>query len=419
MRSNLPLSWNDLKRMRNILSALIHIGVKPNDPIFDRRLKIAVNVLVVNAVLSIGIVSIIHLMFQREMSNLYILIALPLFSIAGIINAKGYVMTAITYVFTISNILLTVFSIRLGEMSLTHVHFILLIIGIALLYQYRKSTFYFYFNLAFTLICVVFVLLSFQFGWFSWFLDRTLNPDLSRHLNYIMLIVISLVFTFTVVYTYYQQQVSVLQSLQEQRILLAEVNHRVKNNMAVIIGLLNLKRNNSNNDNTRQDLEDVKARVMSMALVHDRMYSDGNASAVDMDGYVEDLVKEISHSFNLFNKVKYEVSVEKLSIEVSIAIPLGLILNEIITNAMKHAFSNTPNPTIYIEIKRKEGDFLQVTIRDNGSGLKEMQKSNDRLGMVLIEALIEQLGGAHHFSEDNGLRFDLAFSVSPLSHRRI
>ena len=419
MRSNLPLSWNDLKRMRNILRALIHIGVKPNDPIFDRRLKIAVNVLLLNAVLSIGSVSIIHLIFQREMSNLYILISLPLFLLAGFINAKGYVMTAITYIFCMSNILLTIFSIRLGELSLTHVHFILLIIGIALLYQYRKSTFYFYFNLAFTLICVVFVLLSFQFAWFSWFLDRSLNPNLSRHLNYIMLFVVSLVFTFTVVYTYYQQQTSLLLSLQEQKILLAEVNHRVKNNMAVIIGLLNLKRNISENKETQQDLEDVKARVMSMSLVHDRMYSDGNASAVDMDGYVEDLVKEISNSFNPFNKVKFEILVEKLTIEVSIAIPLSLILNEIITNAMKHAFNHTSAPKIYIEIKRKDGDLLQVTIRDNGSGLQDMQKSSDRMGMVLIEALTEQLGGTQKFSEDNGLRFDLVFSVSPLTQRRI
>lgn len=405
--------------MGNLLKTLIHAGVKPNDAVFDRRLKIAVNVLVVNAVISIGAVSIIHLIFNREMSNLYILIALPLFSLAGVINAKGYVMTAITYVFCVSNILLTVFSIRLGELSLTHVHFILLIIGIALLYQYRKSTFYFYFNLIFTLICVVFVMFSFQFGWFSQFLDHTLNPDLSRHLNYIMLIVVSLVFTFTVVYTYYQQQASILQSLQEQKILLAEVNHRVKNNMAVIIGLLNMKRNISNNIETQKDLDDVKARVMSMSLVHDRMYSDGNASAVDMDGYVEDLVKEISHSFNLFNKVKFDVSVEKLTIEVSIAIPLGLILNEIITNAMKHAFKDTANPMIYIEIKRKEGDLLHVTVRDNGSGLQEMQKSTDRMGMVLIEALTEQLGGVHEFTEDNGLRFELSFSVSPLTQRRI
>lgn len=410
---------NDLKRMRNLLRTLIHAGVKPVDAVFDRRLKIAVNILVVNAVISISAVSILHLIFNREMSNLYILIALPLFALAGIINAKGYVMTAITYVFCISNLLLTVFSIRLGELSLTHVHFILLIIGIALLYQYRKSTFYFYFNLIFTLICVIFVLLSFQFGWFSWFFDHTLNPDLSRHLNYIMLIVVSLVFTFTVVYTYYQQQASVLQSLQEQKILLAEVNHRVKNNMAVIIGLLNLKRNTSNNIETQKDLEDVKARVMSMALVHDRMYSEGNANAVDMDGYVGDLVKEISHSFNLFSKVKFDVTVEKLTIDVSIAIPLGLILNEIITNAMKHAFSNTAFPKIYIEIIRMEGDLLKVTVRDNGGGIQEMQKSNDRMGMVLIDALSEQLNGTHQFSEDNGLRFDLIFSVSPLTQRRI
>ena len=405
--------------MRNLFRSLIQAGVKPYDAVFDRRLKIAVNVLVANAVLSISAVSIIHLIFQREISNLYILIALPLFLLAGIINAKGYVMTAITYVFCMSNILLLVFSIRLGEMSLTHVHFILLIIGIALLYQYRKSTFYFYFNLTFTLICVVFVLLSFQFGWFSWFLDHSLNPDLSRHLNYIMLIVVSLVFTFTVVYTYYQQQVSVLQSLQEQKVLLAEVNHRVKNNMAVIIGLLNLKRNISKNTETQKDLEEVKARVMSMALVHDRMYSDGNASAVDMDGYVEDLVKEISHSFNLFNKVKFDVSVEKLKIVVSVAIPLGLILNEIITNAMKHAFENTVKPKIYIEIKRKDGDMLHVMIRDNGRGFHEMPKSNDSMGMVLIEALTEQLNGTHKFSEENGLRFDLLFSFSPTTQRRI
>lgn len=210
-----------------------------------------------------------------------------------------------------------------------------------------------------------------------------------------------------------------MQSLQEQKILLAEVNHRVKNNMAIIIGLLNMKRNNTQNDETRQDMEDVKARVMSMALVHDRMYSDGNASAVDMDGYVDDLVKEISHSFNLSNKVKFVISVEKLTIDVSVAIPLGLIINELITNAMKHAFKQTLEPIIFIQIVRMDGNLLHVTIRDNGDGLQDIKLGNDRMGMVLIEALTEQLGGTHTFSDDNGVKFDLTFSISPTNHRRI
>lgn len=405
--------------MANFIKKWINTGVKPEDTVFDRRLKIAVNVLVTNAILSIGIVSVLHFIFQRQMSNLNILISLPLFAVAGILNVRGYVMTAITYVFCVSNILLVIFSIRLGEMSLTHVHFILLIIGISLLYQYRKSTFYFYFNLIFTLLCVVFVLLSFQFGWFSWFLDRTLNPDLSRHLNYIMLIVISLVFTFTVVYTYYQQQSSILQSLQEQKILLAEVNHRVKNNMAVIIGLLNMKRNISPNKETQQDLEDVKARVMSMALVHDRIYSDGNASAVDMDGYVDDLVKEISHSFNLQKHVKFNVLVEKLTIEVSVAIPLGLILNELITNSMKHAFASIDSPEITIEIVRVDEGWLQVTIADNGVGFSGVEQGGEQMGIVLIEALAEQLGGTHQFKAGSGLIFEMKFSIAKTNQRRI
>ncbi len=405
--------------MWNFFLKLIKVGVKQDDTVFDQRLKMAVNILVINAILSIGIVSLLHFIFDREMANLSILISLPLFAFAGILNVRGYVMSAITYIFCVSNILLTIFSIRLGEMSLTHVHFILLIIGISLLYQYRKSTFYFYFNLLFTIVCVVFVLLSFQFGWFSWFLDRSLNPELSRHLNYIMLVVVSLVFTFTVVYTYYQQQASILQSLQGQKILLAEVNHRVKNNMAIIIGLLNMKRNNSTNVETQQDLDDVKARVMSISLVHDRMYSARNTSAVDVDGYVDDLVKEISHAFHLVNQVKFEVSVEELSIDVSVAIPLGLIINELITNSMKHAFKNTSEPIIFIKIVRQDSDVLHVTIRDNGSGINDIKSKTDGMGMVLIEALTEQLGGTYKFSEDNGVKFELIFSVSPATQRRI
>jgi len=405
--------------MGNFVKRLINVGVKQDDTVFDQRLKIAVNILVINAIISISIVSLLHYLFEREISNLGILISLPLFAVAGILNVRGYVMSAITYIFCTSNILITIFSIRLGEMSLTHVHFILLIIGIALLYQYRKSTFYFYFNLTFTIVCVVFVLLSFQFGWLSWFLDRSLNPDLSRHLNYIMLVVVSLVFTFTVVYTYYQQQASILQSLQGQKILLAEVNHRVKNNMAIIIGLLNMKRNNSANSETQQDLDDVKARVMSMSLVHDRMYSDRNASAIDIHGYVDDLVKEIAYSFNLVNQVKFEVAVEVLSIDVSNAIPLGLIINELITNSMKHAFQNIPEPKIFIQITRKDQDVLHVIIRDNGSGMDKTNSGAEGMGMVIIEALTEQLGGTHVFSEENGVKFDLTFSASPATQRRI
>ena len=234
-----------------------------------------------------------------------------------------------------------------------------------------------------------------------------------------MLVVVSLVFTFTIVYTYYQQQASILQSLQGQKILLAEVNHRVKNNMAIIIGLLNMKRNNSANSETQQDLDDVKARVMSMSLVHDRMYSDRNASAIDIHGYVDDLVKEIAYSFNLVNQVKFEVAVEVLSIDVSNAIPLGLIINELITNSMKHAFQNIPEPKIFIQITRKDQDVLHVIIRDNGSGMDNTNSGAEGMGMVIIEALTEQLGGTHVFSEENGVKFDFTFSASPATQRRI
>ena len=132
-------------------------------------------------------------------------------------------------------------------------------------------------------------------------------------------------------------------SLKEKEILLAELHHRVKNNLAIITGLLNLQEDATNNDETRQALSDSKARIMSMALVHKMLYDNSNLKSIQIDKYIRELVMELFNSCNLSKKVKITFNCANIVLPVSKSIPLGLIINEIVTNSIKYVYRAQPN----------------------------------------------------------------------------
>jgi two-component sensor histidine kinase len=210
------------------------------------------------------------------------------------------------------------------------------------------------------------------------------------------------------VYSYKKNNKFLENALEEQQTLLAELNHRVKNNMAIIISLLNMQKNRTDNLETQGALQDVHDRVMSMALVHQKMYKKQNISIIELAPYITELIAEIRNSIDIKKNITFNTEIEPIQLDISTTIPLGLILNELITNAIKHAFPSKLNPEIFISLKKVDESHFEVLVFDNGIvSLPPHTPKSNGLGLRLIESLTEQINGKCEFASNNGLRFKL------------
>jgi len=391
-----------------LLKSILNIGVLPEHTRFEARLIRAINILAGYAILSMIFATCYGYYFQKNESSLYALLSLPLFFLVIYFNKINKSFIAITVLFISSAVVLGIYSVRVGEASFTHSMFVLNLMGLALIYRNQKARFYFYLCLIFTLICLITVLVIFHNNWFVEFRDPLVIPERDRELNFFMLILCSLIYMAVVVSTYQQQTFDIENSLNEQRVLLAEVNHRVKNNMAIIISLLNMQRNVSKEPETIEALQDVHDRIMSMALVHQKMYENKSKSSIELDTYINELIDEIRNSLDLSNNVAFETDIEAICMDVSTAIPLGLILNELITNAMKHAFKNIEHPKITISLKEVNSYSIELIVSDNGGEISlEKLKQGSGLGISLIQSLADQIDSKYEFVVDKGLVFKL------------
>lgn len=396
----------------NPFKAFFNIGVRPEHDISDARFIRAVNVLGGNAIVSVIGVSLYGYFVQQNPTGFYPLFILPFFLGVIYLNHAQKTMLAVSILFIASAAILGIYSIRTGEKSYTHTLYVLNIIGLSLLYRKEKTRKYFYVSMIATVISIVVVLLSFQFNWFIELRDPLVHPDHERRLIFFLLIVCSILFSMVVVVSYNQQHRAMENSLEEQRVLLAEVNHRVKNNMAVIISLINLQRNNAKNEETQYALRDIHDRIMAMALVHQRMYENKSKSAIEIGGYINELINELRKSLDIKDNIEFTITSDQIFLDVSQTIPLGLILNELVTNSIKHAFEFTAKPTIDISVKKLDAGTLELIVHDNGKGIDEQEiKANGGLGLSLIQSLSEQIEGKCTFKKENGFIFRLSFPL--------
>jgi PAS domain S-box-containing protein len=201
------------------------------------------------------------------------------------------------------------------------------------------------------------------------------------------------------------------ESLQEKTTLLAEIHHRVKNNLAVIAGLLQIQAYNSSNKEIEKELMDSVLRVKSIANVHEQLYTSENFSKLDFSGSIKSLVNEIQQVMDSGVDIKKEFKMQSLTLSVNQGVPVSLIINEVITNIFKHAFKGRENGTISIVLTVKS-DKVKITIKDDGVGLPPASalKTKKTLGLQIIETLTHQIRGEHHFtSDENGTLFTLIF----------
>jgi two-component sensor histidine kinase len=201
-------------------------------------------------------------------------------------------------------------------------------------------------------------------------------------------------------------------TLNEKEVLLAEIHHRVKNNLAVLSGLMRLQIEETNNEEARNALERNAERIHSMAIIHNSLYQQEKLNDIDLGVYIAKLIEEIKMSYLSYNSSISIISeLNSISISINKAIPCGIIINELLINAIKHAFPDKNTGEIGVTLKREDNEIFLI-IADDGLGfLKNAQASS--LGMNLIHSLSEQIDGQVSIESkpDDGTTVTLKFEV--------
>ncbi len=196
---------------------------------------------------------------------------------------------------------------------------------------------------------------------------------------------------------------------KEKEILLKEIHHRVKNNLQFISSLLNLQSQHIDDPTALDALKEGQDRVKSMALIHQNLYQEKNLTGVELKKYFETLISNLFHSYNINdNNVQLHMDVDNLNLDVDSVIPLGLIVNELVSNSLKYAFPNNKNGTINVSLK-EEKQMLVLTVSDDGIGFKNEKEilSNNSFGYKLINAFKDQLEADMKIKNENGLSISL------------
>ena len=198
----------------------------------------------------------------------------------------------------------------------------------------------------------------------------------------------------------------------EKDTLISEINHRVKNNLQIISSLLNLQANSLTDEKAMEALRDSHKRVKAISLIHQKLYGNEDAASIPLGEYINALFTDLKMVYAA-NHVQLECSTQPIGIRLDMesAVPVGLILNETITNALKYAFTNKPSGKLLIHFTEEANDRYTLLIRDNGIGLPEgfdPDKSSS-LGFRIIKELTRQLRGKFTYTTDNGTVFSINF----------
>ncbi len=201
-------------------------------------------------------------------------------------------------------------------------------------------------------------------------------------------------------------------SLQEKEVLLKEIHHRVKNNLQIVSSLLYLQANRTEHPGAVAALKESRSRVKSMALIHERLYQSPNLASVDMGEYTRNLVSDLQHSQRAEDSsVRLTVNVRDIPLGITEAIPCGLIINELVSNSLKHAFPEGRKGEVAIQLTRRVAGPFTLRISDNGIGLAEDVdfRKSPSLGLTLVNSLVEQLGGTIELDRRGGTAFTITF----------
>ncbi|MEL7833231.1 PAS domain S-box protein [Fodinibius sp. Rm-B-1B1-1] len=205
------------------------------------------------------------------------------------------------------------------------------------------------------------------------------------------------------------------ESLKEKETLLLEIHHRVKNNLAVISGMIQLQAYETENKKFSEQLFDSVARIQTMGSIHELLYQSESFSRLNFDENIQKLVSEISNTFQTDFDLTVDYNLQSVDLNINQAIPCSLIINEVITNILKHAFEEGDDGKMTVSVREKSQEVI-VTVKDNGKGLPSnfnTMMTNKTLGLKLIDTLAQQLDADYAYNSlSNGTKFSLSFQKS-------
>ncbi len=199
-------------------------------------------------------------------------------------------------------------------------------------------------------------------------------------------------------------------SLKEKEVLLKEVHHRVKNNLQVISSLLYLHSKDTTDDNIIQMFRESQNRVKSIAFIHETLYQSEDLARIDFAEYVRKLTRSLYHSYVVnADTITLELAIDEVSLGIDTAIPLGLIINELVSNSIEHAFPNSRRGGIHIKLYSGGENEVVLFVGDDGIGLPEDFdfRNTESLGLRLVNSLVDQLGGTIDLDRNNGTEFTI------------
>lgn len=218
-----------------------------------------------------------------------------------------------------------------------------------------------------------------------------------------------------------QKNINLRHLLDEKEWLLKEIHHRVKNNLQTVISLLNSQSAYLENDMALSAIKNSQHRIHSMSLIHQKLYNSENISTINMPNYIKELVEYLRESFSLGQRIRFELKIDPLELDVAQAVPLGLILNESITNSIKYAFPEDRTGMIYITLEATSEDKYLLTIADNGIGFDAniSSKKINSFGLSLIRGLSDDLDANFSMENKNGTILKIEFSKEfPIIEKR-
>ncbi|HXH13232.1 MAG TPA: histidine kinase dimerization/phosphoacceptor domain -containing protein [Alphaproteobacteria bacterium] len=210
-----------------------------------------------------------------------------------------------------------------------------------------------------------------------------------------------------------QAKAALRAALHEKEIRLREVHHRVKNNLQIVSSLLDLQASYIQDAQICEMFVKTQGRVQSMALVHDSLYQSETMGPIDFAAYVQALAHQLFQCYSIDpERIRLQIHTEKILLDISKAIPCGLILNELVSNALKHGFADGRSGYLAIDLKEVAGGLVSLVVRDNGSGIPtELDfRHTESLGMQLVCTLANQLEGMLVLDREGGTTFTLTFA---------
>ena len=218
-----------------------------------------------------------------------------------------------------------------------------------------------------------------------------------------------------------EQNLSLRHLVKEKDWLVKEIHHRVKNNLQMVTSLLITQSSYLKNDFAINAITDSQRRIQAMSLIHQRLYQSNNLSAIKMKDYVHELVASLRESFDSNNSIRFSLDIDPIELDLAHCTPLGLIMNEAITNSFKYAFADKVNGIICISLKNVTVNNFRLTINDNGIGLPfefNLTETNS-MGMTLMRGLCSEIGAQFSVFTRNGTWIDIRFTYNPVTEIEI